>query len=506
MTEPNEISAADAAGIANVIPSTYVGVKRVEAWPDSTPGPRNPLGQPGYAVRYPDGYVSWSPADVFEKAYHPVPPTEADDRVNAAKGAICGVIPGVTNEAAAAPSGLAAGGEAAEAVSSAPRVSLFDIERKVVAEYAFTPESVLAGDQGVPLHPRLGVATIAVLVLENGHVVTGFSAPVSEGNFNEELGRRFAREDAIRQVQGLEAYLLRQRLFAQQQAYEALQVAMGGGNLKQLGTDAWLWAETFCVMLDGKGAFPDAEARTEFQGIALGWFANAIERARDEGLRQNPSFDPDAPETPNFKAILDDEMQEAGYPNADSLSTLVLHAATAAMGRAYAKGLARTTFPSRQMGDFASEFSAHLAKDFPKGETTPLYQISGPDLAKLQRALEIAEPVSCGTEIADGLKIIAEVIAERDGGIMVGGALCDVGRPEGAEQNDDRPGHDPRTVAREMAERAGSGEEELKERPEAPAPEAVHHREQHEDGPVRGFEIGQGFVRGSDRDPAGSKE
>lgn len=29
----------------------------------------DPANQEGYIVKYPDGYISWSPKDVFEKAY-----------------------------------------------------------------------------------------------------------------------------------------------------------------------------------------------------------------------------------------------------------------------------------------------------------------------------------------------------------------------------------------------------------------------------------------------------
>jgi hypothetical protein len=32
--------------------------------------------QPGYKVIYPDGYVSWSPAEVFENAYREILPGE----------------------------------------------------------------------------------------------------------------------------------------------------------------------------------------------------------------------------------------------------------------------------------------------------------------------------------------------------------------------------------------------------------------------------------------------
>lgn len=44
----------------------YIGVKIVEAFPQEKDG------KPGYGVKYPDGYLSWSPKDVFELAYFPM--------------------------------------------------------------------------------------------------------------------------------------------------------------------------------------------------------------------------------------------------------------------------------------------------------------------------------------------------------------------------------------------------------------------------------------------------
>lgn len=44
----------------------YIGTKQIMAWP------KEKDGKPGYAVKYPDGYVSWSPQDVFEAAYLPM--------------------------------------------------------------------------------------------------------------------------------------------------------------------------------------------------------------------------------------------------------------------------------------------------------------------------------------------------------------------------------------------------------------------------------------------------
>lgn len=41
----------------------YMGVKMVEAWEQEKDG------KPGYAVKYDDGYISWSPKHVFERSY-----------------------------------------------------------------------------------------------------------------------------------------------------------------------------------------------------------------------------------------------------------------------------------------------------------------------------------------------------------------------------------------------------------------------------------------------------
>lgn len=44
----------------------YIGVKIIKA------KPKKKNGEDGYEVMYPDGYVSWSPKNVFEKAYREI--------------------------------------------------------------------------------------------------------------------------------------------------------------------------------------------------------------------------------------------------------------------------------------------------------------------------------------------------------------------------------------------------------------------------------------------------
>jgi Phage protein (N4 Gp49/phage Sf6 gene 66) family len=54
--------------------------------------------------------------------------------------------------------------------------------------------------------------TICILITENGFALVGKSAPADPDNFDIDLGKKFAKEDALRQMWSLEAYLLRERM------------------------------------------------------------------------------------------------------------------------------------------------------------------------------------------------------------------------------------------------------------------------------------------------------
>lgn len=56
--------------------------------------------------------------------------------------------------------------------------------------------------------------TVCALHLRNGFVVTGESAAASPQNFDEEIGRKIARDNAQAKIWALEGYLLRERLAA----------------------------------------------------------------------------------------------------------------------------------------------------------------------------------------------------------------------------------------------------------------------------------------------------
>lgn len=106
--------------------------------------------------------------------------------------------------------------QASAAVAVAPRVTLADIEAAIAQRFHVTGEqaadlpTMLHAD-GKPAHP-LGLLSICILVMRNGFTVIGKSAPASPENFDAELGRKFAYEDAVRQLWPLMGYALRDRL------------------------------------------------------------------------------------------------------------------------------------------------------------------------------------------------------------------------------------------------------------------------------------------------------
>ena len=54
--------------------------------------------------------------------------------------------------------------------------------------------------------------TVCCLILRNGFTVTGESAAASPENFNEEIGRKIARQNAREKIWPLEGYLLKEKL------------------------------------------------------------------------------------------------------------------------------------------------------------------------------------------------------------------------------------------------------------------------------------------------------
>ncbi|OHC93771.1 MAG: hypothetical protein A2792_01065 [Sphingomonadales bacterium RIFCSPHIGHO2_01_FULL_65_20] len=89
-----------------------------------------------------------------------------------------------------------------------------EIQRKGLNAPRLNPEhidSVIASEQ---YHVFPGTTmTVCALTLRNGYIVTGESAAASPENFDKEIGRRIARENARNKIWSLEGYLLRQGLY-----------------------------------------------------------------------------------------------------------------------------------------------------------------------------------------------------------------------------------------------------------------------------------------------------
>ena len=100
---------------------------------------------------------------------------------------------------------------------TAPRVTPADIEANIASEHYFTAGDGIAGRcvrEVSALHSpqALELLTFCVLVLKNGFTVTGESACASPENFDAELGRKIARQNAVQKLWPLMGYALKERL------------------------------------------------------------------------------------------------------------------------------------------------------------------------------------------------------------------------------------------------------------------------------------------------------
>lgn len=108
---------------------------------------------------------------------------------------------------------------------TAPRITPADIEANIASEHYFTArdgrrgalheETYVGREQpqegNADLLP-LELLTFCVLVLRNGFTVTGESACASPENFDAEIGRKIARQNAVQKIWPLMGYELRSNL------------------------------------------------------------------------------------------------------------------------------------------------------------------------------------------------------------------------------------------------------------------------------------------------------
>lgn len=191
-------------------PTLYEGTKRLHATPmtrgeyNAYRGWENPAGEnpadAGYLVEYQDGgkandsrhagYISWSPADVFERTYKPVAASSASDPLER---------------------------EIQAKADNGPRVTPFEVEAHIRSEFYFTAEQGVLGESELGTRPaswtNLDQVTICVLILTNGTKIVGVNeGPVSRENFKADLGRQYARQKAVDQIWPLLGFRLRDEL------------------------------------------------------------------------------------------------------------------------------------------------------------------------------------------------------------------------------------------------------------------------------------------------------
>ncbi len=100
---------------------------------------------------------------------------------------------------------------------TAPRVTPGAIEAEIDGEYYFTAEQGAFAAFDPPrgadiVPPALSLLTFCVLVLRNGFTVTGESACASPENFDAEIGRKIARQNAVQKIWPLLGFRLRDNL------------------------------------------------------------------------------------------------------------------------------------------------------------------------------------------------------------------------------------------------------------------------------------------------------
>lgn len=107
----------------------------------------------------------------------------------------------------------------AAAVSRAPRVTLTDIDNAIASRYDLNAYDVVSYATGLTVKKdgssdmeALKCLSICILVTKSGFTIIGKSAPASPENFNAVLGKKFAYEDAQRQLWPLMGFALRDRL------------------------------------------------------------------------------------------------------------------------------------------------------------------------------------------------------------------------------------------------------------------------------------------------------
>ena len=100
-----------------------------------------------------------------------------------------------------------------------PELSTEQADAAIAAKTApkITKESIIARIAGAS-YLQHNTTTICLIVMENGFEVDGKAGVASPENFDAEIGKRIAYDDAFRKIWAFEGYLLKERLYQQAKA------------------------------------------------------------------------------------------------------------------------------------------------------------------------------------------------------------------------------------------------------------------------------------------------
>ncbi|WP_423459986.1 Gp49 family protein [Ottowia sp. VDI28] len=105
--------------------------------------------------------------------------------------------------------------------NNGPRVTPTDIQAEIASVHYFVASDAIQHENAVHEHDAAGwllgatqQLTFCVIQLRNGFTVTGESACASPENFNAEIGRRIARENAVNKMWLLLGFRLKDNLHA----------------------------------------------------------------------------------------------------------------------------------------------------------------------------------------------------------------------------------------------------------------------------------------------------
>jgi hypothetical protein len=111
--------------------------------------------------------------------------------------------------------------QAHQKTTEGKRVTMDDLMGNIYSEHYFTSmdgvigETFMRGERAEEgsQPDALSYLTFCVMVLKNGFTVTGQSACADPAMFNREIGKKIAKEDALKQIWPLMGYALKQEIY-----------------------------------------------------------------------------------------------------------------------------------------------------------------------------------------------------------------------------------------------------------------------------------------------------